>query len=302
MKILKILQKYASSAIIIAMVIGLLLPQASLITNNYVLHALVGIMLITFLNINPEAITKEFKNPLFLIYILVAYVIVIPVALFFVMKFLTPELCLGFLLYASLPPAVASPALTNIVKGNSALSLTIMVLINMIIPFSMIGLFSLLTNANIELDILGMFRTLILVVFVPLLVAQILRTYTPKIVTKLKPSLGGLSVLCILFVGYTVIGYQSKQILENPIILLKYLAYLYVIFFVLYLVGYFIAPWRPKKDRIGLAVTKTYPNAGLGIVLAFKFFTPEIALLLVISEIPWGTTIGFFKWLNKHLS
>ncbi len=299
--ILKFLEKHASLAIIVAMIVGLLLPELSPFSHEYVLHAIIALMLVTFVKTDSAAITKELKKPIFLIYILAAYIVIIPILLFMVMKFLTPELALGFLLFASLPSAVAAPALTDMAKGNAALSLTIVTIINLIVPFSMIGLFWLLTDTTIELDMLGMFGTLILTIFVPLLISQILKTYSPKTVKKIKPSLNGLSVIFISFVMYSVVAYQSDYILENPLSVLNYLVYLYAIFFALYLVGYFIAPWRSKKDRIALATTKAYPNAGLGIVLAFKFFTPEIALLLIISEIPWGTTIGIFKWLNKHL-
>lgn len=298
---IKFFEKHASFSIILAMLLGLTAPYLGPVLNDYVLWFMAGLMLATFLKIEPDHVFAELKKPLFLIFIIAVYILMIPLALFFLMKFLTPELSLGFLLYASLPPAVAAPALTNLAKGNSALSLTIMVLINMIVPFSVPFLFLLLTGSSIKLDTLGMFVTLALVILGPLLVSQVFEKITPKIINNLKPKLGGLGVVLIMFIMYTVVAHQSALILQNPIMLLKYLLILYGIVFGFYLIGFFIAPWRHLKDRIALAVTKAYPNVGLGIVLAFKFFTPEIALLLVIAEIPWATTIGAFKWLNKHL-
>jgi predicted Na+-dependent transporter len=301
MKIFNLLERHASLFIIISMVVGLTIPFLGDVLKNYVLWALVGIMFSTFLKIDQSEITKEFKKPLFLIYILVLYVLIIPVLLFFIMKIITPELCLGFLLFASLPPALASPALTGLIKGNSALSLTIVTLINLIIPFSMVGLFSILTTADLELDILGMFQTLSLVVFVPLLITQIFKKLAPQAIEKIKPSLSGFSVLFIMFIVYALVASQAEQILTEPFRLIEYVGYLYGIFFTIFLVGYFVAPWRSHKDRLALAITKAYPNTGLGAVLAFKFFTPEITLLLVIAQIPWSTTLGAFKWLGNKL-
>lgn len=298
---IKFLEKHASFFIILAMILGLAAPYLGPILNDYVLWFMASLMLVTFLKIDPKHIFTELKNPLFLVFIIAAYILLIPLVLFLLMKFLTPELSLGFLLYATLPPAVAAPALTNIVKGNSALSLTIMVLINIIVPFSIPALFLILTGSSIELDTFGMFKTLVLVILCPLFISQILKKITPKITNDLIPLLGGLGVIFIMLVMYTVVAYQSPLILQNFAILFKYLLIFYGIVFVFYLIGFFITPWRTRQDHIALAITKAYPNVGLGIVLAFKFFTPEIALLLVISEIPWATTIGMFKWLNKHL-
>ncbi len=301
MNFFNLLEKRAPYFFILTLVVGLFLPQLGVYFKDYIIYALIGVMLATFLKTDCRAVFREFKKPFFLLFIALAYLVACPIVLYFIMNFLTPELSIGFLLYAALPPAIASPVLTNIVKGNPALSLSIMVIANLLVPFTMVGLFWVLIGKNIELDITGMFLTLVCTILVPLFISQILKKHCPKCINKISPSLGGIAILLIMLVLYTVVSDQAGIILENPMAMLKYVAYFYVIFLVLYLIGYFIAPWRKTPDRIALAVTKSYSNAGLGIVLAFNFFSPEVALLLVISQIPWSTTIGLFGRLNKHL-
>lgn len=73
--------------------------------------------------------------------------------------------------------------------------------------------------------------------------------------------------------------------------------WLYILFIILFLAGYFMAFWRKKEDKIALAVSKSYMNNALAIGLAFAFFDPRITILMVLSEIPWNTTLGLFKLL-----
>jgi hypothetical protein len=43
-------------------------------------------------------------------------------------------------------------------------------------------------------------------------------------------------------------------------------------------------------------------NNALAISIAVTFFNPKIALLMVLSEIPFGTTLGIFRYLQKYLN
>jgi hypothetical protein len=42
-------------------------------------------------------------------------------------------------------------------------------------------------------------------------------------------------------------------------------------------------------------------NNGMAIVLAASYFTPEILVLMVLSEIPWNTLLAPFKKVVSRL-
>lgn len=98
---------------------------------------------------------------------------------------------------------------------------------------------------------------------------------------------------------YAVISVQSEAILQNPLGIIGDLFWIYLLFILFHIVGYVSAFWRKKEDKIALSVTKTYMNNALAIVIALQFFSPQVALIMVISEIPWGTTLGIFKYFLR---
>ena len=52
--------------------------------------------------------------------------IIIPVILFMVVNQFDERIAVGILLLTAMPAAVASPAIADIVKGNTALSITVL--------------------------------------------------------------------------------------------------------------------------------------------------------------------------------
>ena len=51
--------------------------------------------------------------------------IIIPAVLYEIFHFLAPDIAISILLLCAMPPGVAAPALTDIAKGNTSLSLAI---------------------------------------------------------------------------------------------------------------------------------------------------------------------------------
>jgi len=149
--------------------------------------------------------------------------------------------------------------------------------------------------------LLGIFKNLILIILVPFLIAQGFKKITPEISSKIANYTSAITVLLVGFLLYIIISPQTSLILQNPLIIIKNLCLLYGIFTLNHLIGYFLPFWRPSQDKIASSIAKTYGNNSLGIVLAAKFFTPEITLFLILSEIPFGTMLAPFKWALENL-
>lgn len=84
-----------------------------------------------------------------------------------------------------------------------------------------------------------------------------------------------ISIIVICFLLYIAIANQSSEILNNPIGTILNTLWLYTFFIFSHIAGYFAVFWRKKEDKI--------------------------ALLVALSEIPWSTTLGPFKYFLKKL-
>jgi len=225
----------------------------------------------------------------------------IPGILYLLFQFISSDLAIAFLLLSAMPPGIVSPVFTEFFKGNVSLSLALSLVGHLVAPFSVPLLFLLLTHQNVQLDITSLFKTLILISFVPLGAAEVVKRIAKKWVTETQPYYSLISILLVSFMIYNVVASQAKTILHNPLGAIIDSLWLCLLFLILYIVGYGTAFWRKKPDKIALAVSKAYMNMGPAIGLSVIFFGPHIALMMVLAEVPWNTTLGPFKYLLKYL-
>lgn len=301
MKIIKLFESHFWLPIAFALLLGLLIPSIGKNLGYLIIPFFMLIFFLTCLKIDFLDVIKHIKKPLFISYILLFYLLVIPALLYFVFRFFSPELAIGILLLTAIPPGTVSPVFTDISKGNTSLSMAIALTAYLISPFTITFLFFFLTRTAIHLDLTKLFETLLIVNFLPLLLAQFMRKTVSATIEKTKKYYSFITIFSISVVIYIVVATQATEILQNPLVALIQTLWLYVLFIILYCIGYFLAFRRNKTDKIAVAITKTYMNNALAISIAAAFFSPKIALLMVLSEIPFGTTLGIFKYMQKYL-
>ncbi len=299
MKLIKFIEEKFWFPFIVAIVIALLIPTFGKSLNFLIIPFLMMILFLTYLKTDFIEIISHIKRPIFLIYILFMFLLVIPASVFGIFQLLNPELSIGFLLLCSMPAGVASPVFTNIVKGNTSLTIVVSLISHLVAPFTVLLLFFLFTLKILPIDLGSLSKTLLLLALVPLFSAQIIRKTNPKIINATKPYYGFISIVIISFLVYIGIANQTNEILRSPISAVLNILWLYGLFIFLHIIGYLVAFWRNKEDKIALSVARTYMNNSLALGLAIAFFPPKIVLLMVLSEIPWNTTLGPFNYFLK---
>lgn len=263
---------------------------------SFIPKMLLGMMLfIVFLKIDALEILENIRNYKLMIYIAAVYMIVIPVLFYFLINIFDSELAIGILLLTAMPAGVSTPALTDIVKGNASLSMSLAIVSQMIAPFTVPFLFWLINFNGQSINKLHMLNDMAIIVFVPMIISQIIKKYFPVTIKKTQHLFTSSNVLLLFAFVFVAISSQRNVILENPAGLIWKMAILYLVFIVLHVVGYMICFKENKENRIAVAVGAAYMNNGLAIVLAASYFTPEILVLMVLSEIPWNTLLAPFK-------
>jgi len=227
--------------------------------------------------------------------------IIIPIFFFFSISIFNPDLAIGILLLTAMPAGVSTPALTDIVKGNVPLSMSLTIVSQMISPFTVPLLFWLINLHGHSVDKLLMLKDMAIIVFLPMIISQLIKKYFPLTIKKTQHLFTSLNVLLLFAFVYLAISSQRNYILENPVGMVWKIAVLYIVFILLHLIGYMICFKQKKENRIAVAIGAAYMNNGMAIVLATSYFKPEVLVLMVLSELPWNTLLAPFKRVTSHL-
>lgn len=301
MRILEFIEKNFWLFFLAGVLLGLFFPAGGNFLNPFMVPLLMVVLFLTCVKIDMIEVIEHVKNPLFIVYVLAVYLIVVPLITYYLFYFINQELAVSFLLLTAIPPGVASPFLTDLLKGNVSLSLVIAVIGSLIAPFTMTVLLFFTVNKVVQIDLIGILQTLLPIVFVPFIVSQILRKTSIKFVQNNKKYFTSISTILLSVFLYIAISKQASEILKDPLSLWPYIFWLYVLFILMHVTGYFFAFWRNKKDKIALTVTKIYLNNALAIVIAHNYFSPKIALIILLSELPWTTLPGLFRHALKFV-
>jgi BASS family bile acid:Na+ symporter len=300
MRISHFIEKYFWIFLLAGIIIGLWLP-VPFKTPKVMPKVLLGMMLFfVFLKIDISAVAEKMKDYKRMLFISLVYMIIIPVSFFLLIRIFDKQMALGILLLTAMPAGVSSPALTDILKGNVTLAMSIAIITQLIAPFTVPLLFWIIGTKGLDINKLLLFRDIAIMVFVPMIIAQILKRFFPAVISKSQHLFTSINVLLLFIFVYIAISSQRNIILDNPASLIWKTLFLYLVFIILHAIGYFISFRKSKEDKIATSVTAAYMNNGLAIVLAYSYFGPEIIVLMVLSEIPWNTLLAPFKRIVRN--
>jgi len=285
--------------LMLGMLIGFIFPGQAIVLDRFVIVLLMMLLYVVFLKIDLASIIGHIKRPFLLVYLLVCNLLVTPVLVYACTWKLDPDIRLAVVLLACLPSGTAAPALTDIVKGKASLTLVLTILSSMIAPLSITGLFYVLYHTAISLDYTRLFLGLVAFTLVPLAASQLSKRLFGPAIERCKRHFGALSVLIMMLIVMAVIGKEADYIRSNIRDIFGILLVLYAVFFVFQVVGYFQAFWLEPEERIAVSVSKMAMNNVLGVVIAISYFNPQIALILVLSEIPWNTMPILYSFILK---
>ena len=287
--------------LIAGLVLGLVYPLYSDFFMSLLKPLLMIMLFLEFLKTDLIQILKQIKDYKLMTFLVCMYMVIIPVIFFLAINLFNRELAVGILLLIAMPAGVPSPTLTDIVKGNIALSLSITIITSMIAPFTVPVLFWFINYDNFSINTLEIFKDLAILVFLPLILSQIIKKIVPEKINKGKHIFTSVNILILFFIVFATMGSQCDVILRNSVDILWQIGFLYLIFILLHVIGYLIGYRHNKENKMAITIGATYMNNGMAIVLAATHFGPSILILMVLSEIPWNTLLVPFRRIIQYL-
>ncbi|MBB6177007.1 ACR3 family arsenite efflux pump ArsB [Anoxybacillus tengchongensis] len=237
--------------------------------------------------------------------------VMIPFVAFLIGKTLLhdhPIMFAGLALSALLPTSGMTISWTAIQKGNmtAAVKLTVFGLIlgSLLTPWYLL----VMVGKYVDINVMETFRTILLVVFVPMILGHLtfkwlMKTYTPEQFQKqVKPNFAPLSIWGMLYVVFVSISMRAKMIVSNLQLIVIALAVLLLFYFINYVISTFVAKqFFNREDGIALVNGTVLRNLSIAIGLAATSFGAEAALIVTLAFIVQQQSIAYYgKIASKY--
>jgi BASS family bile acid:Na+ symporter len=241
--------------------------------------------------------TQDFKNlfrsPKIVLTGVISQFFLLPLVTFIFIKLVNPmpSIALGMMMVAACPGGNISNFMTQMAKGNAALSVSLTAfatLVSLVMtPFNLHFWGNLYAPTaeilqRVELDPWVLVRLVTLILGVPLLIGMWVRKYKSKLADRLSKILKPISLIIFLF--FIIIAFY-----DNFNIFIKYIHYVLLLVIahnaLALLTGFYFAKIMKLsyKNQKTLAIETGIQNSGLGLLLIFSFFNGLGGMALLVA-------------------
>lgn len=253
------------------------------------------------LTISPSDFKDVVKRPLDVAVGVAAQFLIMPCLAVLLTKIIpmTPEVAAGVILVGCCPGGTSSNVMTYLGKGDVALSVACTSVTTLMAPIVTPFLVWMLASAYLPVDAGAMFKSIFMVVLIPLAAGAIAQKLFPKFVKTSTPILPLISVTGIVLIVSAVVAVSHDKIATSGL----------MIFIVVvlhnglgYLLGFFAARARGMTiaQCKAISIEVGMQNSGLGAALANAHFSPMAAVPSAIFSV-WHNISGALlaNWFAK---
>ena len=230
MRLSTFIEKYFWLFLLSGMIVGVILPLRLDFLESLFKPFLMVMLFLVFLKTDVAHIFHEMKNYRFMLFIVIMNMAVIPVIFYLAVNLVDSTLAVGILLITAMPAGVTTPALTDIVKGNTALSASIVIATSLVTPLTVPLLFWVISSNNVAVDPWMLFKDLAAIIFLPMVISQLIKKYSPQFIKKKGHLFTSGNVIILFLMVYAVMGSQRDVILENTLTIFWQVIFFYLIF------------------------------------------------------------------------
>lgn len=211
------------------------------------------------------------------------------------------EALIGLVLVGASPGGTASNVLTYLARADVALSVLLTLCSTLLAPLATPALVELILGQRIEIDFLGMMRSVFWIVVFPLMDGLILRRILKHRLAPVQRFLPSLSILVISLVIACVMALNREAILGFPaLVILAVTAHNLLGLGLGYGLTRLCGRGETEARTIGIEVG--VQNSGLAVALAIKHFSAAAALPGALFSL-WQNVSGAFLarfWARRN--
>lgn len=280
---------------------GLFLPDIHINVNNVIVIALAFIIFISFFKVKVDKtlVSGDFRT--ILLFFIIRF-IALPVILYFTLIYISEYYAIVIFILLILPSAVSSPAFANMFNGNIAMALKIMIFSSFLTILTLPLLCKFVLTGNKEIDVTGMFYTMIYTIIVPFIIHLPFKS-SKKTVSFLTLNSPLLTVTGLSAIYLLAIIKNKDIIMANPMLVIFYTLISVLIFLILYISGFKFIKNKDIKNKISFSICSGANNVGLGVAITALYFTEEINVFFITAQLAWIVALipirYFFFRYNK---
>lgn len=203
--------------VVVVTALALFVPSSFDWINTSCITPMLGVIMFGMgLTLKPNDFKPVLMRPKEIIIGELAQFIVMPMVAWLLCKLLKlpTELTLGVILVGCCPGGTASNVICYLAKGDIALSVAMTAISTLLAPIATPALVFLLAGKEVDVDMVGMFLSIVQVVIVPIALGLVVNNYLSrftKIVTPLLPMVSTLAIAAIIGI---VVSHSSARILS----------------------------------------------------------------------------------------
>lgn len=265
--------------VVIAVVLAYIFPSAFVPLKPYI----DWLFACTMFGIGALLSVKDFepivKKPRLVLLGILAQFAIMPFAAFVIVRILNlpPAVAFGLILAGAVPDAMAAGVMSYIAEADVALSVALTTGTTLISPIVTPALMYIFAREYIPVQFWPMFKSIMLMVIVPLFLGLMVRHNFQKQVEKVRPIFPAFSTIFIAFICGLVVALNRDALGQITAIVFFAVVLLNLAGLVLGYVAGVLFKFDKRQCRT-LAIGVGMQNAGLGAVLAIKYASPEAAI------------------------
>jgi BASS family bile acid:Na+ symporter len=282
---------------------GVLAPAACAPLQPFPVVWMMLLLFLSFLSIRISQIWETARqSSARLAWFLLFRMILFPVAVALLFRLIWPAYSLSALLLAGISTGAVAPFFANLLQANMALVLVVVVASSLLVPFTLPPLVALLFGHSMEIPLLDMMQLLVMVVFIPLVVAEALKRTAPRAVDLIRRKQFPISLILFAMTNLGIFSKLADFFKQNILILMTSISVAFLLGAVFIASGILVA-WRWKlSDQLASAISLWIMNYILVIVFSAQFFSPLEPTVAALYTFPfYAMVVPVRAWRNRRM-
>ena len=221
-RICKLIADYMGVLVLISALLGIFFPDTFSHLKPSLINPLLGVIMFGMgLTLRAEDFRVVFTRPRDVIIGCLAQFTVMPLLAFALTRLfaLEPALAVGVILVGCCPGGTASNVITYLAKGDLALSVGMTATSTLLAPVLTPLLVWLFAGETVDVNVLGMFLSILWVVILPIVLGLTVKRLWPRITERATGYLPALSSLAICLIVLIVIAANAHKLLSGGLII-----------------------------------------------------------------------------------
>jgi predicted Na+-dependent transporter len=302
------LGRHGTRAVALSVFAGIALPPVAALFKPAFTPALVVLLCLAFLRVEPAALHAYLRRPGLVIAATLWIMLAMPLVLGFALKawgssWIEPGLFIALVLQISAPPVISSPTFVALLRLDAALSLATMLVSTALIPLTGPIFAALLIGGTIELSpvILGL-RLAALLLGAAAAAIVIRWLFGKETIEREKDPIDGLSVIALFVFVLSLMDGVTATLLARPFLTLGLMALAFLLALAFGAMTYVVFARAGRQQALALAFSGGFRNMGLLLAAAGGFVPDMTWLYFAMAQFPIYLLPQILKPLARRIN